>query len=203
MTRTRNNGTGGPARPAVVAIAAAVALGLAPAALPAQAAEAIALRVTAPAANRAEVAHAPLGASGMTEASVDRIQQARITSGLATAVITGGTQGAAGVATLANLDLLNGLITARNVIAVAARDARGLDASGSGFEALVVNGVPIATDGTVAPNTRITLPGVGYVVLNEQVVSGGALQVTMIRVVQESAGKRSGEIAVASVNTGR
>ena len=44
------------------------------------------------------------------------------------------------------------------------------DATGTQFLNLVVAGIPIA--GTPAPNTVRTLPGLGYVVLNEQVADG-------------------------------
>jgi hypothetical protein len=72
--------------------------------------------------------------------------------------------------------LLSGLITASEVKAVSAtsHDTTGfqVSAAGSSFVNLVVNGVPITV--TPAPNTTITLPGVGMVVLNEQITHIGA-----------------------------
>jgi len=72
--------------------------------------------------------------------------------------------------------LLSGLITASEVKAVSttSHDATGfhVSAAGSSFVNLVVNGVPITV--TPAPNTTITLPGVGMVVLNEQITHIGA-----------------------------
>src|SRR6266702_674897 len=47
------------------------------------------------------------------------------------------------------------------------------NANGSTFDNLVVAGVPVTSgDAPVDPNTNITLPGVGYVVLNEQIPTG-------------------------------
>jgi hypothetical protein len=185
------------------AIAALVSLALAPATADAQAAEASALRVLS-GGTQTYVARAVLDASEMVETSTGAIGVSGVTSGLATALTTGGSYGTASVATLSNLRLLNGLITATGVTAIASRYPGGHDAGGSGFEGLVVAGIPVGTGGSVAPNTRMSLPGVGYVILNEQVVRDGVLQVTMLRVVQQSLlGTKLGEIAVASVSTGR
>jgi len=83
-----------------------------------------------------------------------------------------------------NISILNGLVRADNVTAIASSFANGggagSDADGSGFVNLVVNGTRIATD--VAPNTRVDLPLVGYVILNEQVRSGDGVQSTGITV---------------------
>ncbi len=69
-----------------------------------------------------------------------------------------------------DLELLDGLISADAVTAVA-RDTfrngkRFSSARGSGFVNLTVAGVPVSVD--AAPNTRIDLPGIGYVIVNEQ-----------------------------------
>jgi hypothetical protein len=68
------------------------------------------------------------------------------------------------------VNLLDGAITANEVKAVSTTSDNGgtvsSSAAGSEFVNLVVLGVPI--EGTPAPNTTITLPGFGYVVLNEQ-----------------------------------
>lgn len=106
-----------------------------------------------------------------------------------------GTAGASAqsIASVANVDVLSGLITAKEVIASATstRGASGASSSsnGSTFENLTVAGVPVTSgDASVAPNTRMDLPGVGYVVLNEQVRSGdgwnsSGITVNMIHVV--------------------
>lgn len=121
-----------------------------------------------------------LGAAGLTA----------ITSGMIdTKVVSAQTSAEA-----ANVNILNGLITAEQVLAIAASYANGQtaasDAQGSSLLGLVVNGVTLG-DLTPAPNTRIDLPGVGYVVLNEQVVTGNGvtssgLTVNMIHVYQQS-----------------
>ena len=95
--------------------------------------------------------------------------------------------------TLESVNLLNGLITADGVVALASSwvdgGVAGSDAEGSQLANLVVNGVAISSD--VAPNTQIALPGVGYAVLNEQTLSGdgvssSGITVNMIHVVLES-----------------
>jgi hypothetical protein len=149
--------------------------------------EATAARIVGP-SGRTDFARAVLGAGEMSETSLDRVRDSRLASDLATAVTTGVQGGAGGtsVATLSNLDLLSGLITAGEVIAVATSHAGGTDASGSGFSGLAIRGIVLPTGDAVAPNTRIALPGVGYVVLNEQLRDGASLTVNMIRLVVES-----------------
>lgn len=94
------------------------------------------------------------------------------------------------MASVDNVRLLNGLITAGNVTAVAretitqaGRHRRS--AAGSGFSALKVLGTPVP--GSVQPNTKMQLPGFGYVILNEQIIpsgsSGHATRVNGMRVV--------------------
>ena len=76
--------------------------------------------------------------------------------------------------TISGLNLLNGLITATTIKAVANASATATkisaDAKGSTFVDLVVAGVPIAAN--PAPGTRITLAGIGSVVLNQATVTG-------------------------------
>jgi hypothetical protein len=83
-----------------------------------------------------------------------------------------------------NISILNGLVRADNITAIASSFASGggarSNADGSGFVNLVVNGTRITTD--VAPNTRVDLPLVGYVILNEQVRSGDGVNSTGITV---------------------
>src|SRR5205809_5457149 len=90
----------------------------------------------------------------------------------------------------ANVSVLSGLITAEAVLAVATSYANGVTATsesnGSALVGLVINGVTYA-DAPPAPNTPVSLPGVVYVVLNEQIqVGDGArntgLTVNMIHV---------------------
>ncbi len=92
-------------------------------------------------------------------------------------------------ATLGAVQLLNGLITADGVVAIASStvgdNAVGSNAEGSSLGNLVVGGVEVSDP---APNTRMDLPGVGYVILNEQRPTGdgvttSGLTVNMIHVV--------------------
>lgn len=115
--------------------------------------------------------------------------------------------GAQSVSELETVSVLSGVIRADVVTAVASSYVTGTGAgsngTGSGFANLVVNGVAVITE--VAPNTRVTLPGVGYAVLNEQTPSGdgvtsSGIRVTMIRVVLQDTltGAKTGEIVVGS-----
>jgi hypothetical protein len=167
--------------------------------------EAVAARIDGP-NGRVNLVRAVLGTEGMSEASAEVLKDWKLASGLATAVTTGATDvaGATSIATLSNVDLLAGLITARNIVAMSTATVNGANAAGSGFEGLAIRGVVLAGGDAVAPNTRISLPGVGYVILNEQVRQGDVLTVTMIRVVLEAtslAPKR--ELVLASARSGR
>lgn len=105
-----------------------------------------------------------------------------------TAVTTGGADDGSGsasaqtVSEVEKVSVLDGLVRADVVTAIASShavgDGAGSNADGSGFVNLVVNGTPITTD--VAPNTRIDIPLVGYVVLNEQTRSGDGASSTGI-----------------------
>ena len=112
--------------------------------------------------------------------------------------------------TLERVEVLSGLITAELVVAIAGSAIHGTatssNADGATFAGLVVNGVPIGAD--VAPNTRIDLPGVGYVVLNERLSTGDGtkttgLTVRMIHVVLRDAvtGATTGEIVVGAASS--
>src|SRR3989442_6266179 len=122
---------------------------------------------------------------------------------LTTDALTGTTSGSIGdaaaaqsVATAFNVSLLNGLITASSLTATVSSTSDGAQATsnelGSTFGDLVVNGVSVTSgDGAIAPNTRMNLPGVGYVVLNEQLPTGdgvraSGLTVNLIHVVLQS-----------------
>lgn len=96
---------------------------------------------------------------------------------------------AVSTATLGVVSLLNGLIRADGIVAVASSTAQdnvvGSNAEGSSLGNLVVGGTEVSDP---APNTRRNLPGVGYVLLNEQRPSGdgvttSGLTVNMIHVV--------------------
>ena len=82
-------------------------------------------------------------------------------------------------ATLGVVNLLDGLITADGVVAMASSTIGGSavssNAEGSSLANLVVGGVLVSDP---APNTRMSLPGVGYVLLNEQRPTGDGVTTT-------------------------
>lgn len=92
---------------------------------------------------------------------------------LNTTASTTATPSASASADVVNVNLLDGLITAQDVksVSTTSEDATGfhVSAAGSQFLNLVIGGVPIT--GSPAPNTTISLLGVGKVVLNEQITS--------------------------------
>jgi hypothetical protein len=117
-----------------------------------------------------------------------------ITSGAVGATPT--EAGAQSTASAASINILSGLITADEVVANVMSSLTGSgavsNAAGSTFQNLTVAGVPVTSgDAPVAPNTNISLPGVGYVVLNQQIPSGdgvnsSGLTVNMIHVYLQS-----------------
>ena len=133
------------------------------------------------------------GDGQMAEASGDQLYLAgTLSSEMLTSLTTGATgagkASAQSVATVADVSILSGLITASRVIGVATSTKVGSatvsNALGSAFEGLSVNGVSVGD--TPAPNTQISLPGVGYVVLNEQIQSASGITVNMIHVVLQT-----------------
>ncbi len=152
---------------------------------------------------------------GMVDADVDAAAVAStLTARTLNSITTGMADSAVGSAQTsaeaADVSILNGLITARQVLGVAAsyvnQQAAGSGADGSALLDVVVNGVSFA--GTPPPNTRIDLAGVGYVVLNEQTPTGNGvttsgISVNMIHVVLRNAltGLTTGEIVVGSATS--
>src|SRR2546426_4832592 len=115
-------------------------------------------------------------------------------------------------ATLGQVSILNGLITADGIVAMASSTVDGgganSNAEGSSLANLVVNGVQVSDP---APNTRMDLPGVGYVVFNEQIPTGdgvtsSGITVNMIHVALQQLGlfgyETTGEIIVGSASSG-
>jgi hypothetical protein len=120
--------------------------------------------------------------------------------------------GAQSTASAASVNILNGLITAdevvANVMSSAGQSGAFSNADGSTFTNLAVAGQSFPGDQVVAPNTNINLPGVGYVVLNEQIPSGdgvtsSGMTVNMIHVYLQSitGGITTGEIIVGSATS--
>src|SRR5437016_7718604 len=111
-------------------------------------------------------------------------------------------------ATLGTVNILDGLITADGVVAMASSTIDNSNAEGSSLANLVVNGTQVSDP---APNTRMDLPGVGYVVFNEQIPTGdgvtsSGITVNMIHVVLQQLGlfgyETTGEIIVGSASSG-
>ena len=122
--------------------------------------------------------------------------------------------GAQSTSSAASVNILNGLITADEVVAnvtsSAGQSGALSDAAGSTFTNLSVAGQSFSGDQAVAPNTNVSLPGVGYVVLNEQIPTGdgvtsSGLTVNMIHVYLQNfvAGipTPAGEIIVGSATS--
>ncbi|MBI3466338.1 MAG: hypothetical protein HY000_25280 [Planctomycetes bacterium] len=111
-------------------------------------------------------------------------------------------------ATVEDLDLLNGLVSAELIVAMSSSTGNGQSASsnaaGSTIIDLSVNGLSLG-DITPAPNTTIPIPGVGSVILNEQIAGGNgttttSLTVNMIHVALDGLlGK--GDIIVSSAHS--
>jgi hypothetical protein len=121
--------------------------------------------------------------------------------------------GAQSTSSAASVNILNGLITAdevvANVMSSVGQSGAFSSADGSTVTNLTVAGQSLAGDQPVAPNTNVSLPGVGYVVLNEQIPSGdgvtsSGLTVNMIHVYLQSlpgALTSTGEIIVGSATS--
>lgn len=128
-------------------------------------------------------AEASIGCTGGTKTvsvasvNVPNIGSTGTMTDTATGSITASGATSQGSSTVQGINLLSGLITA-NVITSTAQAGFNGSFSHSGTTSLVnllIAGVPIAVN--PAPNTKINIPGVGFVVLNEQTVSQNASMV--------------------------
>jgi len=112
-----------------------------------------------------------LGANGLTAITTGQIDETLVSATTS--------------AEAADVNILNGLITAKAVVALATSYANGAaatsESNGSTLLGLVVGGVSYG-DATPAPNTRLDLPGVGYAVLNEQSQTGDGVHSTGLTV---------------------
>jgi hypothetical protein len=132
---------------------------------------------------------------GMVSERVLRIAVPNAAASSTLEVITTGSIGpnnasAQSSATVEQANLLNGVVTAKAVVAVSTSTANGSTATstgeGSTLIGLSINGSP-PVDVTPSPNTTIPIPG-GAVILNEQIFEGDgvhtrALTVNMIHVM--------------------
>jgi hypothetical protein len=155
-------------------------------------------------------------ATGMADAAAASISAigalaAESLASITTGVIGENAASAQSSSTLQNVNILNGLITAKAVRGLASSASNGStatsNAAGSGFVGLVVNGIALL-DGAPAPNSQIALPGVGTVTLNEQIPRGdgrttSGLTVNMIHVRLKDAltGVQTGEIIVGAAGS--
>jgi len=149
---------------------------------------------------------------GMDEEQVASLSIPGVVASETLTVITSGAIGAEAAsaqssATVEQVDILNGLVTASLVVAMSSSTGDGSTATssaeGSTLLDLTVNGVFMG-DVTPAPNTTIGIPGVATVILNEQIAGGDGVRTTtltvnMIHVVLN--GAASGEIIVASAHS--
>jgi hypothetical protein len=178
--------------------------------------QAIAARVSTPTAGSQTFAGVTLPqAGGMEHADVDNaaVPGTFGASGL-TSITTGqidqGLVSATTSAEAADVTILNGLIAAKQVLGLATSYANGTraasESNGSTLLNLVIAGVPYA-DGAPAPNSRVALPGVGYVVLNEQISSGDGVHLTSLTVnmihvyLINPLGVSAGEIVVGAARS--
>jgi hypothetical protein len=147
--------------------------------------------------------------SALDVAGVPGVLSASALSTISTGMLDVGTTSSQTTSELGAVQLFDGLIRADQVLAVASsyvnEAGAASDAAGSMLLGLVVAGRSIGS--TPAPNTRIPLPGVGYVVLNEQTVTGNGttasgITVNMIHVVLTGLlGARTGEVILGSASS--
>ena len=137
--------------------------------------------------------------SEVTIASLVSAQDAFAT---ATGSSDGAQSDAVSTATVGKLNILNGLITADGVVAMSSSTSGNSNTNGCSVGNLVVNGIQLSNP---TPNTRVDLPGVGYVVLNEQIGTTGGVTVNMIHVVLQKqvlgVSQTTGEIIVGSASS--
>ena len=146
--------------------------------------------VTAAAVTQPFASAALPAAGGMDDAELPSVSVPGTLSAEGLASITTGRVGqtrasVTSTAEAANVSVMGGLITAKSVVAISTSYANGVTAAsestGSALLGLVINGVNYE-DAPVAPNTRVDLPGGGYVVLNEQVLAGDSIRTTSLTV---------------------
>ncbi len=150
---------------------------------------------------------------GMTAAEAASLSVPNVLATDALRAITAGAIGGVqSLTTVQNVNILNGLVTARLAVPIASSTADGIpassDATGSALIGLVVNGVPLG-DGPFAPNTAVDIPGVGTLIVNEQRAGGdglnsSSLTVNMLHLVLTDpvTGAKTGDIVVGSASSG-
>jgi hypothetical protein len=152
---------------------------------------------------------------GMVKEEILSITVPNVAASTTLGVVTTGSIGPAtataqSTATVEDVNLLNGLVSARLVVAMSTSTADGSTATstaeGSTLIGLSVNGSP-PIDVTPSPNTQIAIPG-GTLTLNEQILEGdgvrtSALTINMIHVVLKDplTGTITADIVVSSAHS--
>jgi hypothetical protein len=137
-------------------------------------------------------------------------------SPVTTGVIGENADSAQSYAAVQDVNILNGVITARALLAMASSEGNGLQALSNGAGTtvvdLLINGVPTGVV-SPAPNTQIAVPGVGTLILNEQTPTGNGttttgITVTALHLVQTTTDPllgtttKTGDIIVAVAQSG-
>jgi hypothetical protein len=152
-----------------------------------------------------------MGDAEAASVNVPGTLQASSLSSAATGVVGENAASAQSVAGLSDVSILNGVIKARAVVAIASSASNGVTATnlgaGSTIVDLIVNGQSMGVV-TPAPNTRIDIPSVGTLILNEQFPSGdgarsAGLTVNAIHLLLRDAltGATTGNIIVGSAQS--
>ena len=157
------------------------------------------------------ISAASLETGGVSNAEQDVVTLTGLSARSATAVTSGDASvdrfGVQSVATAADISILGGRVTALRAIAIATVLEQGAkmvtEGDGTTVTGLVVDGVAYGEG--LAPNTRIELPGAGYMLVNEQVARRGrgtGLTVNALHVVLVDAqGTKTGDIIVGSASS--
>jgi hypothetical protein len=178
---------------------------------------AVAAVVNTPTAGSQKFAAATVpAAGGMDNAQSDAVAVANTLdatglNSVAAGQVDGSTVSVTATAEAAQVRLLNGLISAKAVLALATSyvnsDRAASESDGSTILGLVIAGVSYG-DGDPPANTRIDLPGVGYVVLNEQLPGGDGIRATGLTVniihvylLDQLTGAAAGEIIVGTATS--
>jgi|GraSoiStandDraft_41_1057321.scaffolds.fasta_scaffold761209_2 hypothetical protein len=140
----------------------------------------------------------------------------RTVSPVTTGVIGENAGSAQSYAAVQDVNILNGVITAKALVAMASSESNGVQAlsngAGTALVDLLINGVPTGVVAP-APNTQIGIPGVGTLILNEQTPTGNGttgtgITVTALHLVQTTTDPllgttiKTGDIIVAVAQSG-
>ena len=178
--------------------------------------QAIGISATTPAGSLIPAPLATLAAGGgmsnteIAAVSVPGILTAQDLAATTTGVVGENASSAQSLVSASNVNIFNGVISARQLSVVASSASNGQQATSNGrstLVGLVVNGISMG-DVSPVPNTTINVPSVGTIVLNEQVTTGGGItdrgvNVTMIHVILKNplTGATMGDIAVGKASS--